>query len=261
MRERVRLKLISCEIFYREMCAATARSPNTVDIEFLPKGLHDIGQPGMLQRVQEAVDGVDASRYEALLLGYGLCNNGIRGLKAGTIPIVIPRAHDCITLFLGGRRRYDEYFHANPGVYFLTSGWIERGQDAGELSQVSIQHQLGMDLSYEELVAKYGEDNARYLQEELGDTLRNYGQFTYIEMGIEPDARFEEEARRRAAERGWKFEKIPGDLSLLQRMLDGPWSNQDFLILQPGQTATVRYDNDVIAAGPDTDAPTTDPAS
>jgi len=42
----VRLKLISCEIFYREMCAAVARSPHLVDIEFLPKGLHDIGSAG-----------------------------------------------------------------------------------------------------------------------------------------------------------------------------------------------------------------------
>ncbi len=40
----MRLKLISCEIFYREMCAVVARSPNTVDVEFLPKGLHDIGK-------------------------------------------------------------------------------------------------------------------------------------------------------------------------------------------------------------------------
>ncbi len=256
----MQLKLVSCEIFYREMCAAVARSTNIVDIEFLPKGLHDIGQAGMLQRVQEAIDRVDASRYETILLGYGLCNNGIRGLAARTIPVVIPRAHDCIALFLGSRHRYDEYFHANPGVYFLTSGWIERGQDAGELRQVSIPHQMGMDLSFEEMVAKYGEDNARYLYEQLGDTLRNYTQYTYIEMGIEPDGRFEGKARRQAADRGWKFEKIPGDLSLLQRLLDGPWPDQDFLVLQPGQQVVVRYDDSVIAAAP-ADDPRADPRS
>ena len=57
----VRLKLISCEIFYREMCAAVARSPHQVDIEFLPKGLHDIGSAKMSARLQEAVDAVDAA--------------------------------------------------------------------------------------------------------------------------------------------------------------------------------------------------------
>lgn len=253
----MRLKLISCEIFHREMCAAAARSANTVDIEFLPKGLHDIGQAGMLQRVQEAVDRVDAARYEAVLLGYGLCNNGIRGLKAGAIPVIIPRAHDCIALFMGGRQRYNEYFNANPGVYFLTSGWIERGQDAGELRQVSIPHQMGMDLTYEELVAKYGEENAQFLYDQLCNTLRNYTRYTYIQMGIEPDSRFEDEARRKAVDRGWEFEKIPGDMSLLQRLLDGPWEGRDFLTVQPGQKVAVRYDDDVIAAEPVTDTPET----
>ena len=54
----MRLKLISCEIFFREMCAVVARSPHFVDMEFLPKGLHDMGSAKMLARVQEAVDRV-----------------------------------------------------------------------------------------------------------------------------------------------------------------------------------------------------------
>ena len=57
--EDVRLKLIACEIFYRELCAAVARSVNQVDLEFLPKGLHDIGQEGMNRRLQEVLAGVD----------------------------------------------------------------------------------------------------------------------------------------------------------------------------------------------------------
>ena len=39
----MRLKLIACEVLYRELCAAVARSVNQVDLEFLPKGLHDKG--------------------------------------------------------------------------------------------------------------------------------------------------------------------------------------------------------------------------
>ena len=95
----MRLKLISCEIFYRELCWAVARSPNTVDIEFLPKGLHDIGSEGMSARLQAVLDRVDDPRYEAVLLGYGLCNNGIAGLRPGKYRLIVPRAHDCITLF------------------------------------------------------------------------------------------------------------------------------------------------------------------
>lgn len=111
----MRLKLISCEIFYRELCWAVARSPNTVDIEFLPKGLHDIGSEGMSARLQAVLDRVDDPRYEAVLLGYGLCNNGIAGLRSGKYRLIVPRAHDCITLFLGSSERYLEYFNSHPG--------------------------------------------------------------------------------------------------------------------------------------------------
>ncbi len=52
------LKLISCEVFYREMCSAVARSPNKVDIEFLPKGLHDLPCSEMRQRLQDVLDHV-----------------------------------------------------------------------------------------------------------------------------------------------------------------------------------------------------------
>jgi hypothetical protein len=66
------LKLIACEILFRELCAAVARSPHRVDIEFLPKGLHDIGKVGMQARLQEAIDAVDQTRYDAILLGYAV---------------------------------------------------------------------------------------------------------------------------------------------------------------------------------------------
>ena len=57
-----------------------------------------------------------------------LCSNGLVGLTARNIPVVVPRAHDCITLFLGSKERYLDYFQSHTGVYFKTSGWIERGE-------------------------------------------------------------------------------------------------------------------------------------
>jgi len=239
-------KLISCEIFLREMCLAVARSTNTVDVEFLPKGLHNIGCENMLQRLQEAVDRVDASRYRAVLLGYALCSNGICGLTARSIPIIIPRAHDCITLFLGSRQRYLDYFHAHLGTYFLTTGWIERDSVSPELKPHSISHQMGMDLNYEELVTQYGEENAIYLYETLCDTLKNYSQVTFIEMGLEPNDSFEQHARQEAAQRSWTYEKITGDMSMIQRLVDGPWDEQEFLTLQPGQQVVARPEDDGI---------------
>ena len=243
----MRLKLISCEIFYREMCLAAARSCNRVDVEFLPKGLHDIGSAGMLERLQSTLDQVDAAKYDRVLFGYGLCNNGLVGLRATSLPLVVPRAHDCITLFLGSKERYLQYFYDHPGVYFLTTGWIERNE-VGELRQASVQHKSGMDWSYEELAAKYGEDNARFLHEQLAAKPTHYRQMTFIEMGLEPNDSFERRSQEEAAKRGWSYEKIPGDFSLLQRLVDGSWEGAEFLVVEPGQRIEASYDELVIKA-------------
>lgn len=249
----MRLKLISCEIFFRELCRVVADAPHRVDLEFLPKGLHDVGSAAMKGRLQEAVDQVDTVQYDAVLLGYGLCNNGVVGLRAPERPLVVPRAHDCITLFLGNKDRYLEYFHENPGVYFLTSGWLERNE-TGELRQASIQHRSGMDWTYEELVAKYGEENARFLQQELAAAAsRNYRQVTFIEMGLAGDGHWEQQARQEASRRNWTFDKISGSWSLFQRLVGGTWDDRDFLVVPPGKVIKACYDEGIVAVDTDQD--------
>jgi hypothetical protein len=227
----VRLKLISCEVLYREMCAAVARSPHQVDLEFLPKGLHDLGGPAMRARLQKAADRVDATQYEAVLLGYALCGNGVAGLVSRNLPLVIPRAHDCIALLMGGRDRYRSYFENHPGVFFRSTGWLERGQD---LDQAAL------------LIARYGEDNGRYLFEQFNGYQRNYRKLAYIATGLEPDGSFERRAREEAARRGWQFETIHGDLRLFERLVAGDWDENDFLVVPPGWRVKPTYDRGII---------------
>lgn len=240
-------RLISCEVLYREMCAAIARSPHAVDIEFLPKGLHDSPSADMLRTVQSLVDRAGERAYDAVLLGYGLCGNGLAGLTARTIPVVLPRAHDCITLFLGAKERYLDYFNQHPGVYFKTTGWIERGGSEGELSQLSL-HRIGFGLSLAEMAAKYGEENARFLIEQQNSYKLKYSQFTFIEMGVEPDDRFERCTREEAARRGWRFEKIRGDMSLIESLVNGDWPPDRFLVVPPGQRVVASYNEGIVSA-------------
>jgi hypothetical protein len=242
----MRLKLICCEVFYREMCETIAHSPHQVDVEFLPKGLHDIGCAGMQERLQAVIGNVQEATYDRILLGYGLCNNGILGITARTIPIVVPRAHDCMAVFFGSRRRYEAYFDKFPGTYFLTTGWIERGEASGELSQLSISHAHGMDLTYEQMVEMYGEENAKYLFDQIGDQTKHYRQLTFLRMGIEPNDSFEKRAKERAAEKKLEFHKEEGNMRLIRALVNGPWNDDEFLVVPPGYKIAVQYDSQII---------------
>jgi len=239
----MRLKLISCEVLYREMCFAIARSPHQVDVEFLPKGLHDLGSEPMRRRLQECVDRVDDRQFETVLMGYALCGNGLVGLCARTLPIVIPRAHDCIALLMGSRQKYQAYFDANSGVYFRSTGWLERG---GNLEQV-FRDRTGVGHSLQELISRYGEDNGRYLYEQLTSYKRSYNQLTFIETGLEPDGRFEQSAREEAHSRGWRFDKVAGNLTLFEQLVSGNWADQDFLTVKPGWRVAPRYDGSILS--------------
>lgn len=242
-----RFKVIACEILFREVCHCAAQSRQRVDPTFLPKGLHDIGAGPMSTRLQQAIDAVDASAYDAILLAYGLCNNGVCGLRA-PLPLVIPRAHDCITLLLGSRARYQDYFTCHPGTYYQSTGWIERA-DAPNSQPNSVTAQLGISCNYQDYVAKYGEDNARYLMDMLGDWLKHYNRLAYIDTGFGDFEAYQAATRREAQERGWDYELLHGSTVLLQRLLDGDWDPADFLIAPPHTPIQAAYDDAIMCCG------------
>lgn len=236
----MRFQLISCEVLFREMCDAVAHSPHQVDVQFLSKGLHDLGGKAMRAELQKRIDAADAC--DAVLMGYALCGNGLHGLEARDVPLVAPRAHDCIALLMGSRELYAEFFEANPGTYFRSTGWLERGKGLQQLSMG--KNPVGTTLS--ELIEKYGEENGRYLFEEFTRYRQHYRQMTYIESGLEPDGRFEEQARAEAAEHGWSFTKVRGSLHWLRQLVNGDWPEHDFVVVPPGGKMVASFDEQII---------------
>ncbi|NLF30665.1 MAG: DUF1638 domain-containing protein [Planctomycetes bacterium] len=240
-----KVMFIGCEILFREACLLAARSPLQVDIAFQHKGLHDLPTAQMRSILQQAIDGAAATgQYRAVLLGYARCNDGVVGLRAPSIPLVIPKGHDCITLFFGSRRKYQDYFDAHPGTYFHTTGWVERN-DPDVPGQRGVMEQLGLNVTFGELVAKYGQENARYVLETLGDWKRNYRHLCYIRMGVADEQAFIDASRDQAAAQNWQFDLCDGDLSLLERLLGGLWDD-DLLVIPPGGSITARNDAEVL---------------
>ena len=89
--------VLSCHVLWRELCYYASISRNVFNFNFLQQGLHDT--PEILrQQLQEAIDAVHGD-YSAILIGYGLCSNGLAGIVARDTKLVIMRGHDCITFF------------------------------------------------------------------------------------------------------------------------------------------------------------------
>jgi hypothetical protein len=245
----MRLKLLTCEVFAREIAAFIRETPHRIDLQFFGKGWHEAPCQSMREHLQEAIDGV-APGYDAVIMAYGLCRYGTAGLRARLIPLVIPRAHDCITILLGSRARYSEYREQHPGAFYRSTGWLERRHNPEDLQRISEASKHGLNASHEDLRAKFGEDEGDYLFSVLGDQTKNYDQLTFIEMGTEPDYRFELQSRIEADINGWRFEKVNGDLKLIRDLLYGNWDPENFLVVPPGSTVRATFDDRIIDLEP-----------
>ena len=211
----------------KEAYFCAARSKNVIDIVLMEQGLHN--EPNKLRsEVQKALDrtcDIQERPYDASLLGYGLCSNGIVGLSA-KIPVVVPRGHDCITLLLGSKEKYQEYFDTHRGVYWFSPGWIETNTQPGK---ERYEHTL------KEYIQKYGEDNAMYLMEMEQNWMKEYKWATYIDWDFANSEEDKKYTKRCAEFLGWNYDELKGNPGLIQQLIDGDWNEDDFLVLRPGE--------------------------
>jgi len=120
--------IIACDVLQEEVETLLPDSPTTASLRFLEMGLHDrpIRLRGLLQ---EEIDRIESELpdVDTIVLVYGVCGCGTTSLHAQRSRLILPRAHDCITLFLGSKERYRDFAKHNPHAYFYTPGW-NRGQ-------------------------------------------------------------------------------------------------------------------------------------
>lgn len=239
----VRYRLIACDVLTREIGVCLEKCPHTVDVEFSKKGAHN--DPKQLRALlQSRIDAVERSEivYDAVLLGFGICGNSTMELEARSVPVVIPRAHDCCTLFLGSRLDFMKHFKDNPSRPFHSPGYSEReGVDRSPISAV-----LPAGYTWESLVEKYGEEDAREVVETLDGTLHADPVEAYIDVPETRDPAILAKCEADAARRKKHLEVIPGNLRLIRMLLDGNWTPEEFQVVEPHQRLSGVYDWDRI---------------
>jgi hypothetical protein len=205
-----KVKVIACKTVGEEI---QRYLPPTFDFQSLEFGLHE--QPKKLnEMLQGQINQV--KNTDVILLGYGLCCKGTIGLSSRS-KLVIPRVHDCISIFMGSQRRYKGEFYREPGTYYLTKGWIEHGGDPYR--------------EFLKLQELYDEDKAFWLAKKM---IENYSRLVFINTGDYQLDRYRAYAQMVAKKFSLRFEEIKGSDSLIKKMLSGIWDDE-FIVLNPGE--------------------------
>jgi len=236
-----RLALLACSVFEREITLHTCGAEHIAEVRFFEMGLHD--RPDQLRAtLQENLDAVDArSDIEAVVLAYGLCGRGTAGLRPLRHRLVIPRAHDCITVFMGSKEAYAEHQRRCPTCYYYTPGWNRERRVPGpqRLEMIKV-----------ELAKKFEPDEVEFLIETEREQWAMHDTATYLELGTS-DAKAESAyAQKCAAWLGWKFEHQPGEPALLRDLLWGNWDAERFQIIEPGMQLGHAPDETILRAEP-----------
>jgi hypothetical protein len=233
-----RIAVITCAVLELEINHYRQGLGHVLHVETLEQGLHN--EPEKLRRtLQEAVTRIETQfpAVDAIVLGYGLCSRGTEGVTTRRCKLVMPRAHDCITVLLGSKEGYAAYVKEHPGTYWYSPGWNKCHIPPGKERY---------DKLYQQYVAKYGEDNAAFLMETEQQWFTAYSRATYVDLGVgatEADLQY---TRDCAAWLKWSFDHQHGDPSLLLAMLRGEWDASRFVVVEPGQTWRMTADEQVV---------------
>ncbi len=215
---RQKRQLVACGCFRSEI--ETLRCPDEVQIRYLPQSLHRSPER-LRESLQQVIDEVATSAAE-IVLGYGLCSNGLVGLRARQQPLIVPRVHDCIALLMGSRTAYQEAFARRPGSYYLTRGWIDHDRDPlGTLEQ--------------DYVPRVGREDAEWA---LREELKNYTHLVYLRTKADAIGDYQSRAAANARFLEKELAEVESSAEYLERLLTGPHEHPDFCVIPPGAVVT-----------------------
>lgn len=105
-------KVISCGIFkpYIEKLDI-----DRSQYEFVYLKIKQHNQPNQLSYlIQKEID--KSLSFEKIIILYGVCGGALLGIHAIDVPIVIVRVHDCMSILLGSKPRYENITGRNKSI-------------------------------------------------------------------------------------------------------------------------------------------------
>jgi len=212
--------IIACKVF-QDLLERLVPDDMADQVTFLDYGLHEVPK-ALNEAVQEQIDALREPSH--ILLGYGLCGNGLAGIQAGRHTLFIPRADDCIAILLGSYQAYVKEFSENPGTYYLTKGWLESGSDPLK--------------EHHEAVEKYGAEAAEWVMDQQ---YTNYKRLVFVAHTQEDLDAYRPRALEVAEyckRWGMQYEEVHGSeeyiRGLVTAMATLSESDDQFLVIPPG---------------------------
>ena len=218
--EQLPVVLIACKVF-QSLLAERMPPGLSEQVTFMDYGLHRVPS-NLTWSVQEVIDNIE--QPSLVVLGYGLCGNGLNGIKAGPHTLLVPRADDCIAILLGSYKKYIQEFEAHPGTYYLTKGWLESGSNPLQ--------------EYQEYREKYGEESAGWIMDQQ---YQHYERLVFVAHDQEDLEKYRPQALEVAqyCERwGMRYEEMLGSDVFVRRLLEIAASldktDEEFVVVPPG---------------------------
>lgn len=211
---------IACRIF-ESLISRHIPSEWKDRITFMDYGLH--ARPRHLHKtIQDEIDAITTPSL--IVLGYGICGNGLKDIHSGIHTLLMPKTEDCIAIFLGSNAAYRTEFNTHPGTYYLTGGWLEAGSDPFK--------------EYKKHVEKFGQETADWVMDQQ---YRNYKRIALVGHSEEDLAIYRERAMEVAEyAKRWNmtYDEISGSDGYVRRLLevavDLSRAENDFWVIPPG---------------------------
>ena len=218
--EQLPVAVLSCNVL-RELMMRNLPDDWARDAVFMDYGLHRVPDrlrtelQGALERIPEP---------SLVIVGYGLCGNGLNGLQAGRHQLLVPRVDDCIAMLLGSYRAYLRHFEEAPGTYYLSKGWLESGS-----------HPLS---EYQEYVPRYGPEQAMWIMDQQYQHYERLVLVAHDRADLEAYRPLAQEVARFCERWGMRYEEVLGSERYVRRLVEGAAAPElldgDFVLVPPG---------------------------